>query len=416
HALLILRDNCFSCHNPEKKKGKLVLTSRESALRGNEDGPAFVPDKSDKSLLTKVLAPDADPHMPPKKQLAAEEVAALRSWIDAGAPWDETILAAALPSTRPVQLRALPASYRPILAMALSPDDKRLALGRAGRVFLYDVSGPKPRVTRVLDSSLDVVQSIAWSADGHWLAAGDYRRVSVWEPDSPKAALELGGLTGRVTALAFLPDNRTLLAADGNAGAAARLVRYQLPETEPQAVVAAHADTIFALCCSPDGSLIASGSADKLVKLWQASNLGELARLEGHSGHVMSLTFRRDGLQLASGGADRDVKVWDIKTRQQTMTVGPYRAAVTAIGWGEGAHVFVAGEDGTIHLATAGESEIGRPFPAADDVIHAIAVSSTGKQIFAGGHDGRVYVWNSDGKLESKLDPVPPEADPVAKP
>jgi WD40 repeat protein len=409
HALLILRDNCFSCHNPEKKKGKLILTSREAALRGNEDGPAFVPSKADKSLLTQVLEPDADPHMPPKKQLAADEVAALRNWIDAGAPWDEKILAAALPSTRPVQLGPLPASYRPVLALALSPDDKRLAVGQANRVFLYNVAGATPRVMRVLDGPLDAVQSIAWSADGHWLAAGDYRRISVWESDSAKPALQLGGLMGRVTALAFLPDNKTLLAADGNASAPARIVRYQLPETSPQASVEAHADTIFALRCSPDGSVIASGGADKLVKLWRASDLVELAHLEGHSGHVLSIVFRPDGLALASGGTDREVKVWDTKTHQQTSTIGPYHAAVTALGWAEAAHILVAQEDGTVHLATAGESEVGRALASSGKVIYAIAVSSTGQKIFSGCHDGHVYAWNSGGKLESTLDPAPPE-------
>jgi mono/diheme cytochrome c family protein len=80
-AMAVLRDNCVGCHNPEKKKGKLLLTSRADALRGNEDGPALAPGKPDESLLLKVLAAGADPHMPPKKQLSDADVAALRGWI-----------------------------------------------------------------------------------------------------------------------------------------------------------------------------------------------------------------------------------------------------------------------------------------------------------------------------------------------
>src|SRR4051794_22159972 len=76
-AMQLLRDNCIACHNPEKHKGGLILTSRASALKGNDNGPAFVPGKSAESRLIEALSPDADPHMPPKKQLPAEQIAAL---------------------------------------------------------------------------------------------------------------------------------------------------------------------------------------------------------------------------------------------------------------------------------------------------------------------------------------------------
>src|SRR5437870_3345895 len=58
-AMLILRDNCVSCHNPDKKKGSLLLTSRESALKGNDDGPVLVPGRSVDSRLAQALLPDA---------------------------------------------------------------------------------------------------------------------------------------------------------------------------------------------------------------------------------------------------------------------------------------------------------------------------------------------------------------------
>ena len=63
-AMSVLRVNCLkNCHNDEKKKGGLRLTSRENALKGSDNGPVLVPRKSDKSLLTKVLLADSDPHI-----------------------------------------------------------------------------------------------------------------------------------------------------------------------------------------------------------------------------------------------------------------------------------------------------------------------------------------------------------------
>ena len=86
--MTLLRENCLACHNPEKKKGKLDLTTHDAALHGGEDGPAFIAGKSGESrMISRALASDADPHMPPKGQLTKDEIASLALWIDAGAAW-----------------------------------------------------------------------------------------------------------------------------------------------------------------------------------------------------------------------------------------------------------------------------------------------------------------------------------------
>lgn len=400
-ALAILRDNCFSCHNEKKHKGKLILTSREAALRGNDDGPALVPQRADKSRLIRNLAADADPHMPPKSQLAADDVAALRRWIDAGAPWDAALLADAPPTTRPATLQPLPATYHPVLSIAISPDGRRLAAGRGNRVDVYDLAGSLA-FARSLEGPKDVVRALAWSKDGNFLAAGDYGQILVWDLRSPTPPLRLGGVNGRVTALLFL-ENGQLLAADGDPAAPARILRYELPGGDPRDAVEAHSDTVMALCATSDGSLLASGGADKLVKLWETSSLREVGRLEGHSGHVLALAFNADGSLLASAGADKEIKLWEVKTRQQKLTIGPHPAALTALAW-EG-KIFAAAEDGVVRVDADSTSEPGRALAAAEDVLYALAVSPDSKRICAGCHDGRVYVWDAQGKLVAQLDP-----------
>ena len=74
---------CVKCHGPLKQKSGLELDTVEMALRGNEDGAVILPGKPDESPLIAALAPGADPHMPPKKQLSPDEIAKLRGWIAA---------------------------------------------------------------------------------------------------------------------------------------------------------------------------------------------------------------------------------------------------------------------------------------------------------------------------------------------
>src|SRR5438067_4255210 len=128
-AMRLLHSNCLSCHNPETHKGGLRMTSRELLLKGSDSGPVLEQDKIDESLLLKVLAADSDPHMPPKKQLSTNQIALLRDWIIAGAPWDTEALAKAS-APRIVKFEPMAPSYHPVMALALSPDAKRLAVGR----------------------------------------------------------------------------------------------------------------------------------------------------------------------------------------------------------------------------------------------------------------------------------------------
>ena len=92
-AMRVLQSNCVGCHNAEKHRGGLALDNREAILKGGDSGKAVVPRKPEKSLLYGLLGPEADPHMPPKKQLSTNQVGAVRRWIQDGARWDPVIFA-----------------------------------------------------------------------------------------------------------------------------------------------------------------------------------------------------------------------------------------------------------------------------------------------------------------------------------
>ncbi|MBX7206919.1 MAG: DUF1553 domain-containing protein [Verrucomicrobiaceae bacterium] len=83
----LFADHCQQCHGPEKQKGGLRLDSREAWRRGGDSGAPVVAGKPEASLLMKAVGySDRDLKMPPKKKLAASEVADLERWIKLGAP------------------------------------------------------------------------------------------------------------------------------------------------------------------------------------------------------------------------------------------------------------------------------------------------------------------------------------------
>jgi mono/diheme cytochrome c family protein len=94
-ALEILRQNCLQCHNEHLALSGLNLASREGALKGGSRGPALVPGQAEKSRLYLAAAHAVTPGMPPGRKLSEAELQALKTWIDAGAPWEEAVKAPA---------------------------------------------------------------------------------------------------------------------------------------------------------------------------------------------------------------------------------------------------------------------------------------------------------------------------------
>ena len=91
----ILQSSCWKCHGASIQLSKLDLRTREAALKGGEKGPAVIPGKAEESRLFRLVSGIEKPAMPMDSKLTAEQVAAIKDWIDQGAQWDNSTAAAA---------------------------------------------------------------------------------------------------------------------------------------------------------------------------------------------------------------------------------------------------------------------------------------------------------------------------------
>ena len=418
----LLKAECLSCHNKDKRKGGLALVSREAMMAGGDEGAAVVVGRPEESPLVQHLAASADPHMPPKKQLSADKIALLTEWVRHGAPWDAAALAGES-APRAVALALLPTAYRPVMALALSPDGAHLAAGFGHEVVLFHI-GEGGLVFKVrAHAHLDPVQSIAWLPDGKTLVTGAFRRVVFWQGETLTQQREIiSGLTDRITVVLPSPAGGRVLLADGLVAEKGVVREAALDSGEIIRSWQAHDDTIFAMALSRDGKKLATAGGDRLVKLWDPLTGQETGRFDGHTSQVLSLAFHPDGSQLITGGADRHLKVWDVATRENVIALPGKSSAFNALQWNEpGPAVFAGMEDGAVLKYTdlkthtgAQSSDTGKESRIAgvESALYALAVDAKGERIFAGTRDGRVLGWNKDGKLlddlkASALAPIP---------
>ena len=80
--------------------------------------------------------------------------------------------------------------------------------------------------------------------------------------------------------------------------------------------VLADGPEVWSLAFSPDGALLASGSQDGVVRLWDPAGGQLIRKLTGHSAPVMSLAFSPDGQRLASGSWDQTAMLWEVTERR----------------------------------------------------------------------------------------------------
>ena len=130
------------------------------------------------------------------------------------------------------------------------------------------------------------------------LAVARKGQVRLYDPRTGEVGTTLGDAADPpILCGAFSPDGRLLAA-----GTAAQTVRvWDLRTADVRCTLTGHMNQVAAVAFSPDGKTLASGDWSGVVKLWSAASLQEVASFEGHSDKVRCLAFSPDGQCLATG-------------------------------------------------------------------------------------------------------------------
>ena len=128
------------------------------------------------------------------------------------------------------------------------------------------------------------------------------------------------------------------------------------------------------MCISPDGRLVAAGSLDFIVYIWDFQSGQLLSQLKAHRGSVYSVVFTPDGYGLISGSLDNAIKYWDVRQLGRSATFLPSRS-LRGVESGE-QQVDVDIDDG--------ENPPAKSLPSHGDYVLTVAVSHDGRWVVSG--------------------------------
>ena len=362
----IFARHCVGCHQEAKPQGEYVMTRFDRLLAGGESGEAaIVPGDADASyLMGQIVSVDGVAEMPKKAPpLAADEIDIVRRWIVAGAHDDS-----------------------PAAPLAFSPENP-------------------PIYTRP-----PAITSIDATPVGNLMAVAGFHEVILLDADSGAPVGRLIGISERIESVRFSPDGTRLAAAAGEPGRSGEIQIWNVASQELELSKSFTFDTLRGVSWSPDGTLVAFGATDNVVRAIDTTS-GELKVFQGaHEDWVLGTAFIADGTHIVSVARDMTCKLTETATERfidniTSITPGALRGGLSAVVPLPGRdEILVGGADGTakvyrVFRATprkiGDDANLLRTLPVMPGRIFAVDISDDTRVLAA--------VSTIDGKSELRL-------------
>lgn len=196
-----------------------------------------------------------------------------------------------------------------VLCLAISPDGKKIASGGCDRVVrVWNVADGK--LEQAIENHADWVLGVAFAPDNkHLLTCSRDKTAKVWDLSTKESVLTFPEHQNPVFGVGVSADSK----AGFSVGTDKQLRMWNATgEGKQIKVLGNHGDEITKLVQHSKEPIMVTTSADKTVKVWNATSGSSLKTLAGLNDHVFAATISPDGKQVAAGSYDGEIRVWNI--------------------------------------------------------------------------------------------------------
>jgi WD40 repeat protein len=267
--------------------------------------------------------------------------------------------------------------------------------------------------TSVFAETLSGIVSVSFNPDGSLLATGDTEgKICLWRVVDGQQVLTLKGHTSWVWAVTFSPDGKTLASCSNDT-----LIRLwdvqtiNFEQPNPANLLEAsnsshlpvtclktlrgHSSRVWTIAFSPDGQMLASGSEDQTIRLWNARDGTCLTVLQGHTGGVTSLSFSPNGQMLALASEDASIRLWSVDHGTILKTLSGHTSWVWAVAFSPDGQTLASGSDDcTIRLWEVQTGTCRKILQGHTSRVCSVQFSPNGQTLASGSEDASVRLWS----------------------
>ncbi|KAI9473666.1 MAG: WD40-repeat-containing domain protein [Benjaminiella poitrasii] len=173
-------------------------------------------------------------------------------------------------------------------------------------IRLWKPYSDTPKAAHTIGCHMDYAKCLTYASKVGWVASGGLdRRINIWDLERSEAALTINADPAN-----HLTDN----SVENNT----------LHNTSSKC-------SIYALAVNPTGSLLASGSPEKVVRLWDPKSGKRISKLTGHTDNIRALLVSDDGQFILSGSSDSTIKLWSVKAQRCLTTYETHSDSVWSL-------------------------------------------------------------------------------------
>ena len=157
-----------------------------------------------------------------------------------------------------------------------------------------------------------------------------------------------------------------------------------------------HGGEVLAVAFAPDGRLLASGSSDQTIRLWDPVTGEERKLLRGHTGAVRTLAFAAPNSHLlASGSADGTVRIWDVAQGREVKTLSGRFGAIRGVAFApDGQSLASVGDEGSLRLWDWKAGKETKATKSRLGILFSVVFSPDGTALATGSSESLAYLWD----------------------